>query len=387
MNLPPLSANNLKKSQSLINRLIQSVQKSGSIGFDEFLNLALYDSENGYYCHKHAIFGADGDFITAPTRSSLFSMIIAKQCLQILEQTSDGCIVELGPGDGQLTKDIVLYLHKFSALPESYFLIETSPALKEKQKELFEECIPEYLPKIQWINQEQIPQLSGVIIANELLDALPFKRLQVINNQFYEMSVSYEKEEFIWKIIEINSSIEQYIEKHIPNELLEHEQYQTEIHLMYEPLLKQIMQKLKKGVFLIMDYGSAKHDYYSHDKQKGTMRCFYQHRVHDDPYINIGFQDITSDVEFSAFTKIAYQNGYDILGYTTQANFLLGNDIQSIYNEIINNTDLDTIKLNSELKSLVMPDEMGERFKVLALGKDYHQSLDGFSFKDLTYSL
>lgn len=387
MNQPSFNSHNRKKNRLLLDRLIQSVKQNKTIGFDEFLEIVLYDSEYGYYRNSNAIFGEQGDFVTAPTRSSLFSMTIARQCMQVLGGISKGNIIEFGPGNGELAKDVLLYLKKYSALPDHYYLVETSSTLQQRQKKLLEEFIPDYLPNIHWVNQQQLMDFTGVVIANEMVDALPFKRIQFNDEKIYELKVAHEDDSFVWTKLNIDSEIEKYIEKYIPNDVLNRRNFQTEIHLEYEPFLKQLSQTMKQGVLLIMDYGSIQKDYYAYDKSNGSMRCFFEHTVHDNPFVNIGLQDITCDVEFSALTNLAFENKFDILGYTTQANFLIGNDIQSIYNERLLNSEAAEIELNSEFKSLVMPDEMGERFKVLALGKNYKHSLAGFSFKDLKYTL
>ena len=368
-------------------RIIDKIKNTGSaLGFDEYLNMVLYDREKGYYCQASELFGPRGDFITAPERSKLFAGAIANQILQIMHCQSVPSILEIGAGSGVLARDILVFLQDQSALPENYFIVEQSPALKAKQQKLLANSLPDYIGNIHWVDFDSLPEFRGVVLANEVFDALPFKRISLQSDQIHEMKVTMDGENFHWQENECVPELELFVNTNLPVTAIAHQYYKTEVHVAYESLLNRVSQKLSSGIFIIIDYGMSKQDYYSADRTDGTMRCFFRHTVHDNPFIHIGEQDITCDVEFSLLLNKSRKE-FDLLCYTTQANFLLANGIDLLYEKILEKNKSDEIKLASEFKTLLMPDEMGERFKVMLLSKGYEKIIDGFSIKDLSYTL
>lgn len=385
--LPEPSQQEQKQSQNLIEKICAYIdQQNGRIGFDEFMQIALYDPEYGYYSKQSSPFGAQGDFITAPEASPVYAYTLAHQCLQILQNGTENHIMEIGAGSGVLASNILSYLDKHAALPGRYTIVEQSAALRNKQRDLFVQQIPHLIDRIQWSGLNQIPEFSGVILANELFDALPFKRIAVSEFATRELMVAY-NDAFIWVEAEEDQDITEYYQNYITSNKLTVSEFQTELHTSYMPLLSSIEQSLKQGVLLIIDYGCSATDYYYRNHQNGTMRCFYHHRIHDEPFINIGYQDITCDVQFSTLAQMAMHCGFKLAGYTTQGNFLLGNRIDEIYNKLEVHDKTATLKLAQEIKTLTMPDEMGERFKVMGLVKNFNHALDGFSFNDHSYTL
>ncbi len=358
--LPDLNDNELLVSQSLEKRIIDTINRhSGRIGFDRFIQLALFEPELGYYASNTDKFGRSGDFITAPEISSLYSKTLARQCQEILNITNGGDILELGAGSGVMAKDILQSLNEFSSLPSRYFIIEPSRALQLRQKQLFETHIPELLNRIIWVELEQIESFSGVILANEMFDALPFKRIIIKNGEAFEQTVSHNSQGFYWQIEDSCQASSDFYHQYIQTDQILPDGYQTEWHSSYQQWIKELSRLMDAAVLLIMDYGSSKQDYYRPGEIHGSMRCFFRHRVHDDPFVNIGLQDITCNVQFSALAQMAAEQHLELLDYTTQTNFLLANGIDEIFMNANKVNETENMQLLQQMKTLTMPDEMG----------------------------
>lgn len=383
-----LNENEEAVSNRLRLKLIADIEtNSGTISFDQFLQVALYEPGLGYYNSCTKKFGIEGDFITAPEISSLYSKTIARQCGQILNDLGGGDILELGAGTGVMAKDILLSLEKSASLPEHYFILEPSPELRGRQKETIENLAGHLLDHVIWLVSEPETSFSGVILANEIVDALPFKRIVLEQGKLFEYRVACEDENFVWQKQE-NPAIAKLLPDSFSGQSIS-ESYTTEVHSFVPGWLETLSNWLQSGVLLIVDYGESNRDFYHPENTEGSLRCYYRHRVHGDPFINIGLQDITCNVNFSELASFAQQSGMDLLGYTTQTNFLLGCGIEEIFadSHIENDSEKNQkeyFQKVQQLKTLTMPEEMGERFKFIAFAKNYSQALMGFSFKDLS---
>ncbi len=355
-------------------------QSGGSISFEQYMSACLYQPALGYYNTDGDRIGEAGDFITAPEVSSLFSKCLANQCTEILNQTDGDIILELGAGTGRMACDILQALEKQDTLPKEYWILELSAALRKQQQVFLGETIPHLYPYIRWFETLPKKTFTGVILGNEILDALPFCRFIKMATSFHEIRVGFDKRGFVWKETPADSSlldalkrIDASLKRPLPDT------YISELNRRVEDWLNMLQKSLKRGVMLFIDYGFSGDDYYHPEQSGGRLLCHYRHHAHADPFYYPGLQDITAPVDFTAVANAACALGLDISGYTTQTCFLLANGLENL----ITATHSMDIKVQTQtaqqVRMLTMPDQMGERFKVIALSKKHDQPLSGFS--------
>jgi SAM-dependent MidA family methyltransferase len=360
--------------QDIISKTIKDNNKP--IGFDVFMNLALYHSEFGYYRSNKTLFGRHGDFITAPETSDLFGYTLAKQCKQVL---NNGDILEFGAGSGVLAAQILFELGRLSSLPGKYYIIELSGQLRERQMKTIKQVLPEVFNRVEWLTE--LPKnFKGVVIANEVLDAIPAKRIMFSEGYFVELGVDFQNENFQWK-----KFTEPYLSSVASIPDVEEEGYTTETNVQSSAWINSLYELISEGTVLLIDYGMDRSEYFHPQRNDGTLKCFFNHKSSDDPFSNIGNQDITTSVNFSDIADSAVGAGFEISGYCTQAMFLISLGIE---NYLLDEEDNENrMKLAQEIKQLVLPGAMGEVFKVLALSKAQTVKLDGFKEQDLTNKL
>jgi len=368
-------------SQKLSKYIKQIIdEKGGSIGFDEYMNLALYQPNLGYYNSSTQKFGAEGDFVTAPQISTIFSKCLASQCTQILEDFKNPIILEIGAGTGIMAKDLLLDLEKHNSLPEKYLILEISEDLKSRQQNLLKQSIPQYIDNIIWLDSLPKKKFNGLIIANEVLDALPVKRFKKESNLFKEAKVTSINNNFHWVDTLVCDELKIFLEN-IERKLSKTfvEDYCSEINIGLKIWLDSVQSVMNKGVILLVDYGYSMSDYYHPSKFDGNLLCHYRHYAHNDPFFYPGLQDITASVDFTSVAEYAEEIGLNLNGYTNQTYFLFSCGLENL----VPNMDLLDMRLQTEvsqeLRTLIMPDEMGERFKFMALTKEYNRDLLGFS--------
>ena len=353
------------------------IQNQAPIGFDEFMQLALYYPKLGYYRSGSEKFGEKGDFVTAPETSDLFGFCLAKQCAQVLKKTDD--ILEFGAGSGVLAAQILFELGRLDRLPKHYYILELSAELRHRQKQTIAKALPELLECVIWL--DQLPQaFNGVVIANEVLDAMPAKRIIQKDNIFYELGVGIEKNTFNWQV---KDQISQKDDFKFPS--LMSEGYTTEINQQAIAWIDSLYGALDNALILLIDYGMHRDEYFHPQRIDGTLRCYHQHKSSENPFVNIGEQDITTSVNFSDIADQARLSGFKVSGYATQALFLISLGIDEY---LLNETDENKrISLAQQIKQLVLPSAMGESFKVFALNKNRHVKLIGFKEQDLSHKL
>ena len=362
---------------SLENIISKSIKDNNNpIGFDVFMDLALYHQEFGYYRSNKTIFGHRGDFITSPEVSDLFGFSLAKQCKQVL---NGGNILEFGAGSGILAAQILFELGRMESLPKKYFIIELSSQLRQTQKETIKKVLPEVFDQIEWLTK--LPKnFKGVVIANEVLDAFPVKRITFSEGNFYELGVDFKEGGFNWRKMQ-----EPLTHLNIPDSIDFQEGYTTEINIQSGAWIKSIYDLMIDGTVLLIDYGMTEAEYFHPQRNQGTLKCFSNHKSNDNPFIHIGKQDITASVNFSNIASIAKECGFEISGYTTQSMFLISLGIDNYLKNEEN--EEKKLKIAQEIKQLVLPGTMGEVFKVMALSKKQSVKLEGFKELDLTNRL
>ncbi|WP_455375174.1 class I SAM-dependent methyltransferase [Kaarinaea lacus] len=387
LQLPTPEADAIRHSQLLTDAIVAEIEQSGGqITFERYMAMVLAHPGLGYYVSGSQKFGASGDFVTAPEISPLFSYCVARQCAEILatlSESSEKAMMEFGAGTGIMAADILLEMEKIGELPQRYYILELSAELKQRQRETIQTKAGHLLNKVEWIEKLPATGFCGIVLANEVLDAMPvhrfFKDASNTGQPLGEYYVAWEKGEFVLRQGPLSSDELQQSISAIDDKLPE--KYSSEINLAANAWVSSVADILQNGVVLIIDYGFPRHEYYHPDRGQGTLMCHYRHRSHTDVFFYPGLQDITAHVDFTAVAKAANNAGLDIIGYTNQAFFLLGNRVESYLQEL-DSDSVDYMKLSQQLKTLTMPGEMGELFKVIALGKRYSKPLQGFAMKD-----
>lgn len=348
------------------------------ISFSQFIDYALYAPNTGYYTREKISIGAEGDFTTAPESSSLFSQAVAKQIAQVLKAVQKPIILELGAGSGKFAIECLKQLERENQLPEVYWILERSVVLQGLQKENIQQAIPHLANRVVHLSALPDKHFAGVIFANEVLDALVFDCFEKQDGKILERAVSNVDGQCHWILREPGDKLLSAIES-IESEVGElPDGYQSEVCLQTDSWLKSITEQLTQGLVLLIDYGYEQSNYYRSDRLSGTLMCYHQHKGHDDPFINVGEQDITAHVDFTRVANAAFDSELDILGFTYQMQFLAMCGIESLANEIS-----DPLQRRNELMRIMHPAQMGEVFKVMALGRAIDFDLIGFAGVDL----
>lgn len=364
----------------LTKHILQEMNHAGGrISFARYMELALYTEGLGYYSSGLQKLGVEGDFVTAPEISPLFAQSVARQCQQILEELQEGDILELGAGTGVFAKDLLLELDKLTQKPRNYYIFEISADLRRRQREMIELHCPEWLSRVHWL--EKMPdKFEGIILANEVMDALPVHCFRVENGFYQERSIMHDGQEFVWTLTEPSLELKEQLEAYLHDKSFA-DGYESEINLGLSAWIQSIANSLEKGVILLFDYGYGKDEYYHPDRHMGTLMCYSKHHKHANPLILQGNQDITAHVDFTRVVESAVANHCELAGYTTQAAFLLGCGILEIASQK-NLPTLEQFQQNQAIKKLILPAEMGELVKVMALSKKWNAPLLGFSVSD-----
>ncbi|MDD5301300.1 MAG: SAM-dependent methyltransferase [Gallionella sp.] len=361
----------------------------GWIPFARYMELALYAPGLGYYTAGAHKFGAAGDFVTAPELSPLFGRTLARQAAEIMASSAP-YILELGAGSGKLAADMLGELERTGRLPDSYAILEVSADLRARQQTLLRERLPHLLERVHWL--DALPEkFSGAIIANEVLDALPVHLVHWRDSALTERGVALNGNDFIWQ----ERAIGDAALLHAAQQINVPDDYVSEICLAARGLVNSLASCLEQGVLLFIDYGFGAREFYHPQRSSGTLMCHYRHHAHDDPFFLPGLQDITAHVNFTDIAECGIDAGLELLGYTSQAFFLLNCGITELIKDTSPENLRDYLPLSAQLQKLTSPAEMGELFKVIALGKKPVLSTDegmahpltGFARGDMTRSL
>jgi len=273
--------------------------------------------------------------------------------------------------------DLLLELESLDCLPARYLILELSAELKARQRERFESSAPHVLSRVQWLDRLPEKKLQGVILANEVLDAMPVHKF-LVRDGLQEYYVDSRDNKNIWHLCEASPDLEKAVRA---LDIDFPEPYESEINLALPGWIASLSDVLQRGLVLLMDYGFPRHEYYHPDRHMGTIMCHYQHRSHSDPLILTGEQDITAHVDFTAVAEAAVDYGFDVDGYTNQAGVLIDCGITGFLQQI--DDELERFNASNHVKQLTLPSEMGELFKVIALTKGFDEALLGFRTLDL----
>lgn len=380
--LPALDASAQQHCERVVAHMRQQIQQQGGwISFADYMHMALYTPQLGYYSGEASKFGRSGDFVTAPEISPLFAYAIANQIDQGLSQTG-GDVLELGAGTGKLAIGILQRLNELDRLPEHYYILDVSANLRDRQRESMKEALPsEVFSRVRWL--DALPEkLTGVVIGNEVLDAIPVQIVQWQNGRWQKRGVAYDQT-FIWqnRPVQDHALVERIDTSQLP------EGYITEVCPAAQGLIASLGSMLQKGLMIFLDYGFSAREYYHPQRHQGTLMCHFQHYAHDDPFVYPGLQDITAHVDFTAMAEAALNSGLNCAGYTTQAQFLMNCGILQLLEEVSPEDQARYLPMVAAVQKLLSPAEMGELFKVLALSKGIGDGLLGFMSGDKRHQL
>jgi SAM-dependent MidA family methyltransferase len=385
MNLPEPSAEARAHSQRLTQHIRDAILAAGGwISFSRYMELALYAPGLGYYTAGARKLGASGDFVTAPELSPLFGQTLARQLAQA-ETLGFDTVLELGAGTGALAAALLEELESLGSLPRQYLILELSPDLRERERDLLTRRVPHLVERVAWINQ--LPRhLEGVVIANEVLDAMPTHIVRNNGGIIEEAGVcnkdDYGAGEFAMAFRQAEGEL---YRQAAALELAPGTT--TEIQLVAQAFMSSLAASLTHGLALFIDYGFASREYYHPQRSSGTLMCHYRHHAHDDPFFLPGMQDVTTHVDFSAIAHAAGEGGLDLAGYVTQAQFLINCGITEVLSAISPEDTLRYLPLANAANRLLSPAEMGELFKVIAFSKGLSIPFLGFSGGDRSGTL
>jgi len=390
--LPEPSADARAASAALLRLIAAEIEAHGGwISFARYMELALYAPGLGYYSggsHKFGDHQAGGDFLTAPELTPLFGKTLARQVAQIIAASSPQ-VIEAGAGSGRLAADLLPALAALDCLPERYRILELSGELRARQQATLAARAPQFAGCVEWLNE--LPQgFSGCLIGNELLDAMPTHALRWSDDG--ETPAVFERG------VGLTDGRPAVAERPASGALLAAAQalgvqgpYRGEISLAARSWVSELARRLEQGAMLLIDYGLPRHELYHALREGGTLRCHYRHRVHEDPFWFPGLSDITSHVDFTAVAEAGFDAGLDVLGFTSQANFLLNCGIGDLLQEdkvgAGDTTRADDLRARGAVNVLISPNEMGELFKVIALGRGIPGPLLGFARADRVHAL
>ena len=392
-NLPQPDTDALQQSQHLLELIKAEIDTAGGwISFARYMELALYAPMLGYYSGGARKFGPGGDFITAPELTPLFGQALSVQVQQIMEESAPR-IIEVGAGTGLLAADILLELEQRGCLPDQYAILELSGELRMRQTEMLKQRIPHLIGRVSWL--DTLPKsFSGVVVANEVLDVMPVHLLVTRGGGIFERGVSVslqsggEYNGLCWadvpaggKVLEMAQALD------LPEAGETGLEYVTELNMAGQGWITAWSDSLVKGAMLLVDYGYPRSEYYLPSRSTGTLMCYYRHRAHAEPLLWPGLNDVTAFVDFTAMAEAAFEAGLDVLGYTNQAQFLFNCHILELLSRRGPETDADYIRAARAVQRLTAPHEMGELFKVLAVGRGITAPLTGFSRGDRLHTL
>ena len=415
MSLPPPDAQALVLSRTLSQRIAQDIaQQGGWIGFDAFMHRVLYEPGLGYYAGPMRKFGAQGDFVTAPELSPLFAQCLAAQVSQWFDQT-EPVVVEFGAGSGRLAAGLLNALHEQGTSARSYLIIEVSASLRERQRETIAQLAPDRIGVVQWL--DVLPaQIDGVVIGNELLDAMPVRVFEIDSGALQEVGVSMNEDgAFAWATLAADGVLTEAVNEALGdlldespnaslNDLLRASarertdggagasgRYRSEIGLQGQGWVETVGRALRRGAMLLIDYGFSAREYYHPQRDQGTLVAHFRHRVHTDVFHLPGLQDVTAHIDFSAIARAGAAAGLDLLGYTSQSRWLINCGLLERLAALTSAAlagdqgaaaTIDAARTVGAAQTLLSEAEMGELFKVIAFGRGLADDALGFARGD-----
>ncbi len=374
--LPQPDADALAHSRRLHEALAGEIVAAGGwLSFARFMEQLLYAPGLGYYSAGTRKFGSAGDFVTAPEMTGLFGQALAQQLAQVMALSAPA-VLEVGAGSGRLAADLLLEFERLGCLPERYAILDLSADLRERQRQTIECAAPHLLGRVEWL--DRLPdRYTGAVVANELLDALPAHVVVWRADGIYEKGVGLDANgRFTWNARPATGALLAAAEE-IAAQCALPPGFESEIGLAARAWAAEWGHRLQRGALLLIDYGFPRREFFHPQRAGGTLMCHYRHHAHPDPFYLPGLQDVTVHVDFTSIIAAAHPAGLDLLGYASQGQFLLNCGILDRLAALPADTP-DYIRAAGAVNKLLMPHEMGELFKVIALGRGIDERLCGF---------
>ncbi|MFT3755408.1 MAG: SAM-dependent methyltransferase [Pseudoxanthomonas sp.] len=373
--LPTPDADALEHSARLAASLREEIAGLGSIPFSRFMERCLYTPGLGYYSAGSAKFGEAGDFVTAPELGPLFAACVAEAVAPVLRQLGpEAQFLEIGGGSGAFAETVLKRLLQLDAMPARYAILEPSADLRERQRErLRTHLTPLVFDCVEWLDAPLEEKWSGVLFANEVIDALPTPRFVIRDGEVFEEGVALDGEGRFIRHDRPADALLAAAVRHVERDVKRTfpDGYRSELLPQLPYWLQAVIGGLQSGAMLFIDYGYPRGEYYLPERDNGTLRAFYRHRIHNDVHVWPGLQDITASVDFTALAEAGTGAGFELAGYCTQAGFLLGNGLADRLQEVdARNDAVLSLKFANEAKKLTLPTEMGERFQVIGFQRD-----------------
>ncbi|MFC1688814.1 class I SAM-dependent methyltransferase [Pseudomonadota bacterium] len=373
-------------SEELHTRIRKKVDDDGLMPFSTFMEMALYEPGLGYYSAGLHKLGPSGDFITSPELGSLFASCLARQVSQTADELGDYEILEIGAGTGRLAADLLNSLPATQP-PSRYLILERSADLRAVQRQQIAETT-ELLERVTWLDEPPEQAWQGVILANEVLDALAVERFRQGENGAEQLCVKPGGNRLSWESRPAPAELKQAIAHVVSDTGREFQTgYRSEINLRLAPWLQTVTSAMQRGLALFIDYGYPRKEYYLPERSDGTLMCHYRHRAHDDVFFWPGLQDITAWVDFTALAEAADECDLEVEGYSSQTLFLLGCGLDVLLSNHAENSADGGAALSAQARQLTLPGMMGEKFQVMGLGRGLEIPPRGFSLQDLRHRL
>lgn len=386
MSLPHPAPDALEQSRCMAAVVAEAIRHAGGwIPFSRYMELVLYEPGLGYYSGGARKFGPAGDFITAPELTPLFGQALATQVAQVM-RVSAPHVIEVGAGTGLLAADLLLELERRDCVPESYAILEVSGELRERQADIVAQRAPHLATRVRWL--DALPErFAGTVVANEVLDVMPVHVLVARDGSLFERGVALDEAGTPTWADSPTTGIVATEAARLDLPMPRDGQYVTEISLAARAWIAEWARILRSGALLLVDYGYPAAEYYLPSRSGGTLLCYYRHQAHGDPFVWPGLNDVTSFVDFTAVADAGFNAGLDVLGYTSQAAFLFNCGILEVLARRGPEESADYVRAARAVQRLTTPQEMGELFKVLALGKGIDEPLVGFMRGDRVHAL
>lgn len=357
-------------SDQLRDLITAEIARNGPMPFQRYMELALYAPGLGYYAAGSHKFGAQGDFVTAPELGNVFAEIIAQTLAGTLLQLAEPTLLELGAGSGALAVDLLQALARRGALPARYLILERSADLRERQRVHIAAATPQWLERVEWLEQPPEQAFDGAIVGNEVVDALACARFVVAADGPREICV----EVVAGRFVAVAKEPRDQLAKSLANLQSDLQQalppgYVSEVNPELAAWFATISAPLRRGLVLLADYGYGRPEYYRAERTTGTLICHYRHHAHDDPFWHPGLNDLSASVDFTALAEAGADSGFELLAYDNQSGFLIGAGIEGLYSHLGELDDRARLRLTQQIKRLMLPGEMGERFKVMLFGR------------------
>jgi SAM-dependent MidA family methyltransferase len=370
-------------SDALLDRLKERIQQQGDcLPFDEFMVTVLYEPGLGYYSNGLTPFGEQGDFITAPESGSLFGGCLAQSIASVLQQLDHGMVMELGAGSGVLAADLLGELQQLGTLPERYCMLERSAAMRSLQEETLNNRVPSLMDRVEWLDELPKQGICGVVFGNEVADALPVKRFRWQGGVVRELGVAWSGTGLSMCEYAADAEVDDRVQG-LAKTCGWVDDYQSEYCPTLPAWINSLTDSVTHGALLLIDYGYGRSEYYHPQRSMGTLICHYRHSAHDNALWYPGLQDITAFVDFTAIAEAATEAGLRLEGFTSQAQFLMACGIDKLIARTDPGDTRRFLQLSNEAKRLMLPSEMGERFKCIGFSRGLDKSVLGFAPNDL----